>query len=562
VFSLRGAGRLRMFALLVGCSALVVGVVGCPPDGGDDAAQVSTPTFEPNGGTFTGSADVTISCETEGATIRYTTDGRAPSASSSEYTGAIHLTATTTVKARGFKEGMRDSDVGEATWVITSNEPVAPEVSSFGINNGAAESDSTSVTLNNACTGDPTHYMASESSDFSGASWQTYATAPTFTLSAGNGTKTLYFKVKNAAGESVVKSDTITLAEPDEPPVLSVDPLSLDFATDKTELTFKITNSGGGTLAWTVKENPQTSWMGAESGSSDTSGDGEFSGTGGATITVIVGRTVLAADVYESEILVTAGTQSKTVSVRMEVGAGPNPETLTVDLGGGVTMELVLVPAGTFTMGTNDTDYSRLEHSRPVHTVTISQAFYMGKTEVTQAQWHAVMGTSPSDFTGDKRPVEQVSWNDCQTFCTTLSASAGRTIRLPSEAEWEYACRAGSTTRYCFGDDVGQFGDYAWYYSNSGSQTHDVGGKLPNAWGLYDMHGNVWEWCQDLWHEDYTGAPTDGSAWMTGGDSTGRVLRGGGWDTYDYNCQSAYRYRLRPDNRYNPYGFRVASGTP
>ena len=185
---------------------------------------------------------------------------------------------------------------------------------------------------------------------------------------------------------------------------------------------------------------------------------------------------------------------------------------LTLDLGGGVSMVLVKMPAGTFEMGTNDTDYSWLEHSRPVHTVTISQPFYMGKYEVTQAQWRAVMPSEP--WSGQSYTIDQdnaaasyISWDDAQDFCQAVQTQTGYAVRLPSEAEWEYACRASSTTKYCFGGDASQLGSYAWFYDNAYNAgekyAHAVGQKEPNDWGLYDMHGNVWEWCEDRWHDYY-----------------------------------------------------------
>ena len=162
----------------------------------------------------------------------------------------------------------------------------------------------------------------------------------------------------------------------------------------------------------------------------------------------------------------------------------------------------------------------------------ITKPFYLGKYLVTQEQWEAVMGNNPSHFKGPKNPVEQVSWDDCQQFLEQAQREGrprGGKFQLPTEAQWEYACRAGSTTRYCFGDDESELGEYAWYDANSGSKTHPVGEKKPNAWGLYDMHGNVWEWCQD-WYDGgyYANSPTDDPT----GPATGsdRVFRGGGWD--------------------------------
>ena len=190
-----------------------------------------------------------------------------------------------------------------------------------------------------------------------------------------------------------------------------------------------------------------------------------------------------------------------------------------------LTPEMVVIPAGEFIMGGNGFD-----REQPIHRVKIPQ-FAIGKAPVTQAQWKALMGNNPSHFQGDGNdncPVEQVSWDDTQQYIAKLNALTGQKYRLPSEAEWEYACRAGSTGEWCFGDDESQLTHYAWYQDNSDGKTHPVGQKRPNAFGLYDVHGNVWEWVQDCWNENYHGAPTDGSAWLTG-DCRQRVVRGGSW---------------------------------
>jgi formylglycine-generating enzyme required for sulfatase activity len=168
-------------------------------------------------------------------------------------------------------------------------------------------------------------------------------------------------------------------------------------------------------------------------------------------------------------------------------------------------LEMIAIPSGEFMMGGSQ------PNEQPIHKVKL-KAFLMGKYPVTQKQWQAIMGNNPSKFPRADSPVEQVSWKDAQEFCQKLSQKTGKKYRLPSEAEWEYACRAGSKTEYYFGDDAKQLGDYAWYNENSNQKTHVVGQKKSNAWGLYDMHGNVWEWCEDIWHGDYEGAPTDGSA--------------------------------------------------
>ncbi|PYS90984.1 MAG: formylglycine-generating enzyme family protein [Acidobacteria bacterium] len=215
-----------------------------------------------------------------------------------------------------------------------------------------------------------------------------------------------------------------------------------------------------------------------------------------------------------------------------------------------VEIELVWISPGSFMMGSD-----KYDDEKPMHRVTISEGFYMGKYEVTQAQWQAVMGNDPSHFRGDDLPVENVSWNDTQEFINKLNAqSDGYTYRLPTEAEWEYAARAGTTGNY-----AGDLDAMAWYEKNSGSKTHPVGSKQPNGFGLYDMHGNVWEWVQDWYHEAYAGAPTDGSAWLSGGEQKYRVLRGGSWNSYAYNLRSANRGRLAPDYRFSLLGFRVVA---
>jgi formylglycine-generating enzyme required for sulfatase activity len=198
-------------------------------------------------------------------------------------------------------------------------------------------------------------------------------------------------------------------------------------------------------------------------------------------------------------------------------------------------MKFTLIPAGEFYMGSEESD-----DEKTVHKVKINNAFYLGTYPVTQREWKAVMGDNPSHFKGDDLPVEKVSWDDVQKFIKKLNEKEGTgKYRLPSEAEWEYACRAGTTTRYSFGNSESKVGDYAWHLKNSGDKTHPVGQKKPNSWGLYDMHGNVWEWVQDELHDSYDGAPTDGSAWE--GNGAVRVNRGGSWGAIAPYSRSAER---------------------
>jgi formylglycine-generating enzyme required for sulfatase activity len=236
-------------------------------------------------------------------------------------------------------------------------------------------------------------------------------------------------------------------------------------------------------------------------------------------------------------------------------GVGNLP-TITEDLRDGVILELVKLPGGQFMMGASPNDSDASDDEKPQHLVKL-KAFGMGKYPITQAQYEAVMGKNPSQFSDNlNNPVEYVSWHDAQEFCQKLSRATGKNYRLPSEAEWEYACRAGTTTRYYFGDDANQLGDYAWFIENSNKTTHPVGQKRPNGWGLYDMHGNVWEWCEDDCHDNYQGAPTDGSVWMQR-DSSSKILRGGSCFSLSWHCRSSYRDWYGPDYRYHFFGVRV-----
>ena len=248
-------------------------------------------------------------------------------------------------------------------------------------------------------------------------------------------------------------------------------------------------------------------------------------------------------------------TPSSTPSPAQPVTSSADQKTIT----NSISMEFVLIPAGEFDMGSPSGEVGRDGDEGPVHSVTISNAYYMGKYEVTQKQWREVMGTNPSNWKGDNLPVDKVSWNGAKDFIKKLNEKeGGDKYRLPSEAEWEYAARAGTTTRYSFGDDAGKLGDYAWYGDNSGSKTHPIGQKKPNPWGLYDMHGNVWEWVQDKW-DFYDYAPDDGSAGENG--YGGRVLRGGSWKSYAWSCRSANRdagyFTGGPDTRNDGLGFRL-----
>ena len=256
------------------------------------------------------------------------------------------------------------------------------------------------------------------------------------------------------------------------------------------------------------------------------------------------------------------------------------------DLGNGIKLDMVLISEGDFLMGAAEGELESSDDERPQHKVSVS-TFFMGRYPVTQEQWQIVaalpqveraLKANPSRFKGDKKPVEGVNWYEAKEFCDHLSKDTGREYRLPSEAEWEYACRAGTTTPFHFGETITT--DLANYrgtdnkeYKWSGSygegpkgeyraETTPVGTFPPNNFGLCDMHGNVWEWCEDHWHDNYQNAPTDGSSWTTNGDSSLCVLRGGSWYVVPRNCRSATRDFINPELASYVIGFRVVCRVP
>lgn len=245
-----------------------------------------------------------------------------------------------------------------------------------------------------------------------------------------------------------------------------------------------------------------------------------------------------------------------------------------------VGIDMVKLPAGDFLMGSPADESRRTKAEGPQYRVIISE-FYFGRFPVTQIQWKVVshfkkykieLNPDPSYFKGDNRPVETVTWDEAVEFCDRLRAHTGRNYRLPSEAEWEYACRAGTDTPFFFGQtlstDLANYdGNYIYGPGKEGEyrqQTTPVDFfELANGFGLHDMHGNVDEWCQDRWHASYKGAPNDGRAWIDSKRSNGRrVVRGGSWDPYPRNCRSAFRFHYYPGDSGNALGFRVACGAP
>ncbi len=241
-----------------------------------------------------------------------------------------------------------------------------------------------------------------------------------------------------------------------------------------------------------------------------------------------------------------------------------------VEITNSIGMKFALIPAGEFMMGSLESDLRAADGEKPRHRVRMTEPFYLGVYEVTQAEYEKVMeknrswfskGGGGADSMSGKDtsgyPVEEVSWDEAVEFCKRLSAKEGKTYRLPSEAEWEYACRAGTTTKWYCGDNEDELGRVAWYGDNSGNTTHPVGAKEANAWGLFDMHGNVYEWCADRYDSDYyaNSPPSDPPGSERG---EGQVYRGGGWPTVAESCRSACRYGLEAWFRDDYLGFRVA----
>ena len=236
------------------------------------------------------------------------------------------------------------------------------------------------------------------------------------------------------------------------------------------------------------------------------------------------------------------------------IDSSTSGNTLTIPVKNGINIEMVKVEAGSFNMGATPEMENPWEDEKPVHRVTLTNDYYIGKYEVTQALWQAVMGSNPSHFKGDALPVEQVSWNDCQDFISKLNAMTGKRFRLPTEAEWEYVARGGKKSRGYQYSGSNTLGDVAWYGDNSGSKTHAVGTKQPNELGIYDMAGNVWEWCQD-WYDSYSSSPqTNPTGAASGSD---RVYRGGSWRGSAECCRTSYRYNGTLGGRDDRLGLRL-----
>ena len=266
------------------------------------------------------------------------------------------------------------------------------------------------------------------------------------------------------------------------------------------------------------------------------------------TVTISEGQT---ASISGS---LTSSTSSSTANTLSSSGSSLSGNALTISVKNGINIEMVKVEAGSFDMGATPEMENPFEDEKPVHRVTLTNDYYIGKYEVTQALWQAVMGSNPSNFKGDDLPVEEVSWNDCQDFISKLNAMTGKRFRLPSEAEWEYAARGGKKSRGYQYSGSNTLGNVAWYEGNSGSKTHAVGTKQPNELGIYDMTGNVWEWCQDR-DGSYSSSPQTNPTGAASGSF--RVDRGGGWCHSAGDCRTSFSLVGAPGIRYYGLGLRL-----
>ena len=340
-----------------------------------------------------------------------------------------------------------------------------------------------------------------------------------------------YFKVLKVTAEQMIVvlpgSENFSVWSATQPQQLVT-----GITLSETELTM---NEGEvKTLTWTVlpedAENKTVTWSSSDEAV--------------ATVTPAGNKVYVEAVADGTCVITCSATDGSGVKAECQVTVGAAGQTYTVN---GVSFKMIAVEGGTFQMGSSI-------DAKPVHQVTLS-SFSIGETEVTQELWEAVMGTNPSYFTGSKRPVEKVSWNDCQTFITELNQLTGQTFRLPTEAEWEFAARGGNQSEGYTYSGSNTIGDVAWYTENSSITTHEVATKAPNELGLYDMSGNVWEWCQDYYDDYSSGSQTNPTGPTTG---FSRVLRGGCWNSNAANCRVAIRSYDNPACPYDELGLRLA----
>ena len=461
---------------------------------------------------------------------------------SPSFTSAIWQTYSVAPSFRALGNGLRTiyfktrNEIGEsnvATDTIVVNAP--PCVLSFSIVDSQTSSTfARDITIVNTGDGDPLEYIASESPTFQGAAWKPYATSAPFTLSAGTGEKTVHFKTRNGYGESERKSDITTLVEP--PAITSFTINEGAASTDAIEVTLS-----------SVATNVPQQYMVSES----------------ATFVGAEWQSYISVTEFTLSLALGGGPRTVYLRVRNPAGVSTtatasitfNHVEETVMLPGDVPLVLVWIPPTTFLMGNENLS----------HRVRLARGFWIGKHEVSQKQWKAVVGTEPwlnNANTNNKEdaPATYVSWNEARYFLNSLSIHTGKSFRLPSEAEWEYACRAGTTTHYYWGDDPIHALGGAYAYCeiqrvSDGPCTATF--LLPNACELYNMSGNAEEWCEDFYHSSYHDAPTDGSAWNEPDKKNRHVTRGGSFGNLFYECSSSARKAVVAATAEFGNGFRV-----
>ncbi len=436
---------------------------------------------------------------------------------------------------------------------------ITPPTGTIVINSNRSATNTVSVTLaltwDDGVGGSGVSRMRFSSDGATWSAWEALAATRAYILPAGaDGHRTVRVQyLDKANNRSIVYSDYILLDT--TPPTGTIIINGGESTTMTQSVTLGLTWADGGTLVSRMRFSDNgstwTAWV-----------------LPAATRAHTLPEADLINQTVRVQYLDGAGNYSTVYSDYIKLTGPALGTTETVMLPDGVPLTMVWIPAGTFMMGRYAGEQDSYTYEDPRHSVTLD-GYWMAKYELTKRQWQAVMGTTP--WSGQSyvladldSPAVYVSWNDAQSFLTTVNSYTGKTFRLPSEAQWEYACRAGTQTRFCWGDDPGYatIGDYAWYYYNAynvgQTYAHVVGQKLPNVFGLYDMSGNVWEWCEDDWHTDYTGAPTGGQAWVDSPRDFYRVLRGGSGSHNDNYCRSAYRGNDTTDYGYNYYGFRIA----
>ena len=456
------------------------------------------------------------------------------SSGSNNATLTVNVTENTSTSSRSATITISSTDAGSVKINVTQ---------------AAANSD-LQLNKNNlsfTATGGSDSFTITSNVNWTITSDQTWCTVSTSSGSK-NGTITVNVSENNSidsrSASITVKagdqSQSITVTQAGASPTLQLNKSSMAFESSNGENTFTISSN----TSWSITSDKTWCTLSSSSGSND------------ATVTVYVSENTSTSS-RSATITVESATITRTLAVTQN-GATPITPPASQDRSftvGGVTFKMIAVEGGTFTMGaTNEQGDDAWDSEKPIHSVTLS-SYSIGETEVTQALWQVVMGSNPSNFSGSNKPVETVSWDDCQDFIRKLNALTGENFRLPTEAEWEYAARGGNKSRGYKYAGSNTIDNVAWYYDNSGSQTHNVATKSPNELGLYDMSGNVWEWCQD-WYGDYS----SGSQTNPTGPSSGsyRVYRGGGWIYNARDCRVSIRNYLTPDYRSSNLGLRLA----